>query len=327
MPFWKSNSFRLALGTFISLIFIALAIKDVPLDAVAQAVAGANYVWIALAVGAMLAQSWLRGVRWRWLYFPHHAGLPLTRLWAISTIAQMLNIIFPWRGGEIARVALAGGIAGISRVQTAATLATEKILDTLMLLILLLTIPLFMTLPDFLEKPRESIAALSLLLFAAVFALALARGRVVALLSRFSFRRASLGAHAEIALASLDVFTRWDVHLGLQLLSLAIWVLGVVGNYFVLLALNLALPFVSAVLLMAMLQIGGLVPSSPGKIGVFQYLCILALAIFGVDKSVGLTYGMLLYLVAFGVPIVLGLLFFWWGGFQIQNSKLQIPNS
>ncbi|MEW5717624.1 MAG: hypothetical protein AB1817_03260, partial [Chloroflexota bacterium] len=61
-PFWKSNWFRVTIGTLISIVFLLLALKDVPLDEVAQSLARANYFWIALAVVTMLAQSWLRAL-------------------------------------------------------------------------------------------------------------------------------------------------------------------------------------------------------------------------------------------------------------------------
>ena len=75
----------------------------------------------------------------------------------------------------------------------------------------------------------------------------------------------------------------------------------------------------TAFLLLAVLQVGGLVPSSPGKVGVFQLLCILTLALFSVDKSTGLTYGILLYLVAYGPPVILGVLSLWWGGVNLRR--------
>jgi uncharacterized membrane protein YbhN (UPF0104 family) len=169
------------------------------------------------------------------------------------------------------------------------------------------------------SRPREGIVLLTVILFVAAFVLMLSRDWVVKLLGpiRIPGSRKSLGELAHLALGSLDVLKRWDLHLWLQFLSVAMWLIGVVVNYFVLLALDLQLPWISAFLLMAVLMVGGIVPSSPGKIGVFQYLCILTLGLFGVDKSIGLTYGILLYLVAYGTPMVGGIIALWWGGVNV----------
>jgi hypothetical protein len=41
-PYWKSNWFRLTLGTAISALFLYLAARDVPLSDVTQSLARAN---------------------------------------------------------------------------------------------------------------------------------------------------------------------------------------------------------------------------------------------------------------------------------------------
>jgi hypothetical protein len=52
---------------------------------------------------------------------------------------------------------------------------------------------------------------------------------------------------------------------------------------------------------------------------VFQALCIAGLALFGVDKSIGLTYGILLYLIAYGTPVSLGVWFLWRTGLSLRR--------
>ncbi len=318
--FWQSNWFRVTLGTLISIVFLLLALKDVPLDEVAQSLARANYFWVALAVLVMVVQSWLRAVRWIQLYYPLQKGLRAFQMLGIVLTSQMLNIAIPWRVGEIARIYLAREIEKRSAAQTIATLAVEKILDVLMMLALLLMIPLFMSLPSWLEQPREGLIVSAIGLFVGTFILLLSEDWLVQLLTRvpLPWGKQFITDNVRIALSGLDVFKRWDLHLALQAQSVVIWFLGVVVNFLVFLALDMRLPFISAFLLLAVLQIGGLVPSAPGKVGVFQILCIWTLALFAVDKSVGLTYGILLYLIAYGTPVVLGILFLWWGGVNVR---------
>lgn len=324
VPFWKATWFRVMVGTLVSLIFIYLAVKDVPLGDVAQALARANYAWVLIAVMLIIVQAWLRAVRWIQLFYPLDKGLRIRQMFGISTVAQMLNIVVPWRLGDLARIYLTGEMEKRSKAQTLATLGTEKIFDTLMLVVMILAAPLFVTLPSTLETARESFIGLSIVLFAAALALIFAGDQLLQLLRRIPlpwFRRL-LDTHGALALGTLDVFKRWDRHLQLQLLSLAVAVIGVVVNYLGLLALNLQdLPLIVPVLLFPVLQIGGVVPSSPGKLGLFQYLCILTLSLFGVDPSIGLAYGILLYVIAYGTPMVLGVLILWWGGVSLSSLR------
>ena len=319
-PYWKSNWFRLSLGTAISVLFLYLAVREVPLGEVVESLARVNLGWVAAAIAIGVFGSYLRARRWMRLYYPNDAGLRAWQMWSISLIGQMLNIIFPWRMGEVGRVVLAGEIEKRSKTQTLATLGVEKIFDTLMLLTILIAVPFFMTLPLWLEQSREGLAITAAILIGTALALLISRNWLLIVIGKISFLRTrSIDERARLALASLDVLKRWDVHLELQALSMAIWFLGGLTNYVALLALGLSLPFISAFVLLAVLQVGGFVPSSPGKIGVFQYLCILALALFGVDKSIGLTYGILLYLVAYGPPLILGVLFLWWDGINLRR--------
>ena len=320
---WRSGWFRATVGTLISLVFLYLAFKDVQLQEVAQALAGANYAWVMLAALAMVLQSWLRSARWTLLFYPLHKGLGIRKMFGIVLVSQMLNIIAPWRLGDLLRIYLAGEIANRSKAQTLATLGTEKIFDTLMMLALLLGIPLFITLPEALERPREWIMVLSVILFGVALVLIFLGDWLLGLLGKVPlpwFRRL-LETHGALALGTLAVFKRWELHLGLEGLSIVIYLLGVVVNYLVLLALNLQLPPITSFLLLAVLLVGGFVPSSPGKVGVFQYLCIATLALFSVDKSIGLTYGILLYLVAYGVPVLLGIAVLWWGGVSLTGLR------
>ncbi len=323
--FWKTTWFRVTLGTLISALFLFFALQDVPLGVVVDALVHANYGFVVIAVGAMLLQSWLRALRWVQLFYPLHKGLHLRQMLAIVLVTQMLNILAPWRLGDLARVYLAGEIGKRSKVQTLATLATEKVFDTLMLVALLLGIPLFMTLPPSVEETRAGLMILLVGMLAVVLALLLSRDSLLGLLKRIPIPRLHryVDQHAELALASLEVFRRWDIHLLLQVLSLALWSLGVLVNYLALLALGLQLPAITSFVVLAITLVGGYVPSSPGRIGVFQALCILSLSLFGVDKSVGLTYGILLYLIAYGTPIVAGIVVVWWGGINLRRVSAE----
>lgn len=319
--FWNTTWFRVTLGTLVSILFLYLALKDVSLGDVAQALARTNYVWVLIAIGAMALQSYLRAVRWILLFYPLNKGMRVRQMFGIVLVTQMLNIIAPWRIGDLARIYLAGEIEKRSKVQTLATLGTEKIFDTLMLVAILLGIPLFMALPAEVEEARAGFMILLAALFALAVALILSRDWLLTLLRRIPLPwvQRYLDSHIAVALDSLDVFRRWDILLELQALSLVMWLLGVLVNLLTFFALNLQVPLIASFVVLAITLAGGYIPSSPGKVGVFPWLCTVSLDLFGIDKSIGLTYGILLYLIAYGTPVVLGLLSMWWGGINLRR--------
>ncbi|NIN63422.1 MAG: UPF0104 family protein, partial [Anaerolineae bacterium] len=94
--------------------------------------------------------------------------------------------------------------------------------------------------------------------------------------------------------------------------SFAIWVLAGLTNYLTLLALGIEVPLVVASLfILAVIHIGLVVPSSPGRIGVFHFLCVLSLSFFGVDGAVALAYGFVLHFIVVVPVILVGLLCLW----------------
>ncbi len=91
-------------------------------------------------------------------------------------------------------------------------------------------------------------------------------------------------------------------------MTVVIGFLSVSTAYLVFLALDMPPSWVQGLLLWVVLQAGAAVPSTPGKIGVFQVLCRWTLGLFGVSAALGLAYGILLYLVAPLLLMILGAL-------------------
>jgi uncharacterized protein (TIRG00374 family) len=83
----------------------------------------------------------------------------------------------------------------------------------------------------------------------------------------------------------------------------------VLTNYFVFRAFHLAAPFWAALVVLLAVQVGNLPPSAPGKIGIFEYAVILALAAFGIGRRDALSYGLILHVVAFLPKIILGFIY------------------
>ena len=308
---------RMALGTGLSLAFLWLAFRDVPLSQMVTILSRADYRFVALALTLVLASPLARAARWKLLYYPHQGGLSHFKLAEVLLIGQMINIVVPARLGEVARIYFVGKIEGRSRAHTLGTIAVEKWLDILVLLLLVLLVPVVISLPPWFQDSRGSLAAFAIAFLGAALILSWGKDRLLTLvegLSRFlpGSWRARLRRAVGLALGSLDVLRSPWVGLKLQGWSLLIWFLSILVNYTVFLALGLPLSLAAALFLLIVLQVGVAVPSAPGKLGVFHYLCTLALTPFGVEKSAALSYAVLLYFVVFGPPLLLGALFLWW---------------
>jgi uncharacterized protein (TIRG00374 family) len=317
---------RVAAGTMLSLLFLWLAFREVPISQIVEAFGQLDWRFVILALGLTLAGTVARAARWKLLYHPDQKQLNSLRMAEALFISQMLNIAIPARLGEVSRIQMMSQFESRSRAITLGTIVVEKWLDIVALLIIMFLVPISVSLPAGFQDSKRSLVAFVIIFFGVTLILSYGKDRLLALLeSTFHFLpnlwRARLQQAVALALGSLDVLRSPRVGLQLQAWSLLIWSMGILVNYIIFLALGLSLSFTAALFLLVILQVGIAVPSVPGKLGIFQYLCILALAPFGVGKSSALSYSVLLYLVAVGPILLLGAFFIWWEGIRRQRVK------
>ncbi|MFZ2518052.1 MAG: lysylphosphatidylglycerol synthase domain-containing protein, partial [Anaerolineae bacterium] len=124
----------------------------------------------------------------------------------------------------------------------------------------------------------------------------------------------------DAALHGLDALRFPSVVIQVTAWSFLIWLLAGSTNFLTLLALHLPADWVVSFTLLAVLQAGVSVPSSPGKVGIFQYLCQLTLAWFGIAAVQGFAVGVLLYAVAPLTLMVAGGLALLWESWQLRRE-------
>jgi len=115
--------------------------------------------------------------------------------------------------------------------------------------------------------------------------------------------------------------------IGIVAWSGVVWFTAILTNYLLFLALNVAAPVHAAAFLLVVLQIGITVPSSPGRLGVFEYLTLLALSVFGLNETVALTYGLVLHALVFIPPILLGAVALWYENLTVRQIQQAARNN
>ena len=308
---------RLWGGTALSILLLALTFRGIDFAELWDTLAQANYGLVLVAVGTIIVTSMAKTARWQLLFYPRHRQRRYGKLLAILFIGQMVNIVLPARLGELARAYLVGEIEGESKALTLGTIAVEKAVDLLMVLVLFVGLLLMMAVPRWVQESSVGVAMVTLVLLGTLVLSAHHKERLLSAFGRLleilpELARARLMGYLEAALEGLETLRRRDVSLAVVGWSVLVWLLAASTNYIAFLALHLRLPFLAAVFLLIVLQVGVAVPSSPGKVGVFHYLCLLALSVFGVERSPALSYGLLLYFIVFLPPILLGVLFLAW---------------
>ena len=279
------KAFRIILATILGGGLRYLAMRGVQLGKIWEVLLKMDGIYLVLALVLVLISPVVRALRWRALFDEEVPGLvPL--IGAIVT-GQTLNFTIPFRSVEVARILMVGD----RKLQTAGTIAVEKALDAACFAGLCVMLPLIWAIPEWLEGPRLSVLGMAGIYLVAVVGLSM-----IPRISPKLFK-----------IVQVPPLKQMPILLGS---SLYLWAGSILTNYFVLCALQIQATFLAAIVLVVILQVGVAVPSSPGKIGVFQYLAVLGLSLFGVAKSSALAFGLVLHLLVF-VPAAVMALIFW----------------
>lgn len=287
MVFLKGNSVgkwaRMTVAILLAAILFYLASRGVSFADAWRVIRAMGWLDMGAAFALTVLSPVVRAWRWKELYPEGAPGFWL--LFRAVVTGQTLNLAVPFRTGEVARVFIAGG----RKLDAAGTIALEKLLDAGFFAALCLLLPFVWVIPKWLEKPRQSV-----IVMAAAFAAVILFAVLIPRIWRFPrFVRVP-------PLARIPILAFTTVFLGMS---------GVAVNDLVLRSLRIPTPFVAAVVLLVILQAGVAVPSTPGKLGVFQYLAVLGLSLFGVGSAPALAFGLVLHLLVFLPPAAMAALF------------------
>jgi uncharacterized protein (TIRG00374 family) len=313
--------FQAWLGILLSLACLAWLVYTTDWAGVWTTLAHAHYWLVIAALLLNLASVLLRTARWRLMFRAHHAP-SFKRLVAALLVGQAVNVLAPARLGDLARATLAG--TG-KTAYTLGTLAVEIALDLLMLVALVLLLLSQATLPAWWRGSGQALVVASTLALTAVVALVMGRRWLARVLERLAARwrhpwvRRILAGAGQLLL-SLDTLGRPAQLLPALAWSALIWVLYGAVNLTLLGAVGERPSVLAALFLLAVLQLGVAVPSSPGRLGVFHYLCVQALAVFGVDGPQALSYAIILHLISVVVPMTMGAVVAWRLGVQMWTA-------
>ena len=308
MPLRRALIWAVALASTAG--FGYLAIRNAHPDEVWDALRRANAWWIVLSFALVPIAVAIRALRWQLLY-PRETRPPFGATVAASLVGLAVNNLLPFRAGEAARVIALNRRARTSPVESAATVALERILDVFCLLLLLLAALPWLPEVEWVGTAAGIALALALLLAGAALLFALYGERPFQALDRL-LRRLPFG-HLEwveqvgASLARGLVGLR-DPVLALTafVLTITSWLVYSVSFWLLTLAFDLELPAVSGVLILAAVGFSVILPAAPGALGVFEAATVVALAAYDISASEALSYAFTLHAVNLIPYIVAG---------------------
>jgi uncharacterized protein (TIRG00374 family) len=319
------KNWRLWIGMLVSVLCLYLAARGIDLRSLLEAIRQVQVVWLLLALGLLVLVAIARAFRWQLLFYPT-PGVGIRRLFNLLNIGYLVSGVTPLRLGDVLKAYLCAELECLSVVRSLSTVVVERIADTVTIVFLLLVLLTQVSLPAGLVGPLAGVGLAAAGAVVALLVVALRRKQSLELLDRLALRVPVLGRERVrrgvlSAMDGLAALGSWTLALRVATWSLIIWFCAGLQFYLVMPAMGLDLPVTAGLLVLCLTSLGMVVPSSPGYVGVFEYLTVLSLSLFGVTREVALGYAFVLHAILYLSTAVLGIAGIWVEGYSYARLR------
>ena len=285
-----------------------------------RTISGARWSLLGATCLTISLAFFLRALRWRILLNADAWFSVATVFWA-NMAGYLGNNFLPARAGEVIRSFLISRRSSLSKTYVLTTALGERLMDVIALvlwssLVLLNVDPK----PRWIQDLSKTMALVAAAGAVAMMLLPHTGGLVEAILRRLPLPerfRAFAIRLAEQILMGLRAFHHWGRFTGFVLLTIVIWVTDACGVILGARALGLTISFRVALLLLTGLGLGSALPSTPGYVGIYQFVAISILTPFGILRDDALAYILVAQVLASVVILAFGLP----GLYQLQAAR------
>lgn len=291
----------------------------------AQVLGRAQFGPILLVIIFVLGSLVTRAARWQ-IYFLPRRRVAFGPLFGILAISYMASTFLPLRAGELVRPVFLGLRERVPIPAVVGTILLEKLFDFLAIGIMLALLVALAPLPPAAALAGVSIAAVILVGFGFVVALAVWRAptlRLVALVQKWLPMRLGQRMHlceaAQHFAEGTDSLREPKLWLLLLAWTAVTWLCSLGSTLGGTLALGIQPGLPALLLVLVLTSTGQAVPSSPGYVGVYHAAATLALTAFGIDPATALGIAVITHAFSYGTLVVVGLIALWTGGYTFGD--------
>ncbi len=325
----------IVIGILVSGVLLWLLFNRIDFTDLASALRGANYWWLLPNVAFIVLTMYQRAWRWRAMVEPIKI-VPFNNLLAATCIGFMANNVLPLRLGEFVRAySLSAQDRAITKSASLATIFVERmVFDLVALLLIFGGVLYFSPIPMTSTMERGLYLAIGIAIAGIVFMVVVAARPSQAgyMLTHYLFFlpltvRDKMAAIILKFSRGLEFLTsiRNVVSVGVQ--TLLIWLLMGLSNIFIFAAFGLDLPLDAAYVLLVVVSISILVPSTPGFVGVYHAGAVWSLMQYGVAKADALSCALVLHAAQYIVVTLMGFYFLKKEHLSLRKLELEAASS
>jgi uncharacterized membrane protein YbhN (UPF0104 family) len=274
-------------------VLLFYALRGIDWREVGRILAVASLPLLAISCVVTSVTLLLRACRWRVLLNAEGSVSVPAAFWATAA-GTFGNNFLPARAGELVRTFMISSRTALGSPYVLATALAERVADAVVLVcisaVVLLILP---AQPGWLAgaaKPFGLLGLVGALAIAVLPFMGAVGHKVIARLPLPAAMRPRIIAWQDHGLRGLRAFHdvgRLCVFLGL---TVVIWSLDAFGVIAAAAALELQMPIVVSFLLMTGLGLAGALPSTPGYVGIYQFVAVTVLTPFGFSRTEAIAY-------------------------------------
>lgn len=332
----KKSVYATVAGYIIAAAALFWVFHDINVQVLKREVAHVNWPLALAGVIVDMGRYVSQSLRWRFLILPV-GKISLVRTFQSLYAGIFLNLLLPFRMGEFARAYLASRYSGASFPSIFSSIITEYLIDGIWLASSIGAIALFIPLPPQVAEPARVLGAAVLLAVSAFvfFVLKTADAKPAESGAEPAGRRLwnpvrSIFSFVMTVRRSIRLIGRsktfWPAF-GISAFDIAFHA---VAFWIILLAYGVNLPLITATAILLFIFVGLVIPNTPSNVGSFQFLCVVGLLAFGVDKTSAGGFSLLFFVLVNIPQVVIGWIMFSRSGERlsgIKNKLLLLRNS
>jgi len=320
--FSKPKAISLVIALLLAAVLLYYSLRGIEWREVGRLVAGARLGGLAAAAALVTGTLFLRSFRWRILLTAEGRVNVSTAFWATAA-GYFGNNFLPARAGELVRTFMISSRCGLNTAYVLATALSERVADAIALVVIsslvLLTLP---AQPGWLANAARPFAILGLTGALIIAVLPRMESLARLLLQRLPLPdgpRLKVIQTMEHGLRGIRAFHDGKRLTGFLALTIVIWCMDAAGTVITGTALGLTIPLPVAFLLIAGLGLGSALPSTPGYVGIYQFVAISVLVPFGFSRTEAIGYILVAQALQYVVVGLLGAVGF------LHYRRQQIP--
>jgi uncharacterized protein (TIRG00374 family) len=288
-----------------------------------KAITGGHYEILLLTIPLGSINYFIRAVRWSMLVNTEKKVPLLSVFWA-NMVGYLGNAYLPARAGELIRSAYLGEKSGTGTSFVFATALVERLLDVIALVLIgSVALLLQSQISAMLASAIKLMAAAGVIGLAIVIVAPFQEKRIASLVakmplpSKINQKVSEQVGRFLVGMRSLHNLRRLASFI---VLTAVIWLLDGIGTIIGVHIISQSLSLGQALILLAALGLSSAVPSTPGYIGVYQFVAVGVLVPFGFTRPSALAYILISQVVGYLVISFWGLIGLW----QVNRTRVGI---